>query len=105
MKKNYQINYEYTGYSNELKSITIGNIEYGLPLLSFEVKELLTVMTYEDYQDTIEYFTGIAQMIGYDVTTQAIKDLEELGVQIASKSIYRKLVIDGAKAKYKGMWR
>ena len=105
MKKNYQINYEYTGYNNELKSITIGNIEYGLPLLSFEVKELLTAMTYEDYNCSLEYFENIAQMIGYDVTLKAIRDLNELGAQVATSSIYRSLVMNSYKNKYKGMWR
>lgn len=103
--KQFKINYEYTGFNNELESLEVCGKLYTLDQLTECTKDLLTAMTYDDYQDTIEYFTGIAQMIGYDVTTQAIKDLEKLGVQIASKSIYRKLVIDGAKAKYKGMWR
>ena len=103
--KQFKINYEYTGFNNELESLEVWDKLYTLDQLTECTKDLLTAMTYDDYQDTIEYFTGIAQMIGYDVTTQAIKDLEELGVQIASKSIYRRLVMDGAKAKYKGMWR
>jgi hypothetical protein len=62
-------------------------------------------MTYEDYQCSLEYFESIAQMIGYDTTLKAIRDLNEMGVQIASGNIYRMLVINSAKNKYKGMWR
>lgn len=103
--KNYKINYEYTGYNNELKSITIDGIEYGLDKLTFEAKELLTVMTYEDYECSIEYFEGIAQMIGYEITLQGIKDLNEMGAQVATGAIYRMLVMNSFKNKYKGMWR
>ena len=103
--KKFEINYDYTGYNNELKSITIDGIEYGLPLLSSEAKELLTAMTYEDYQCTVEYFDNIAQMIGYETTLQGILDLNEMGVQVATAGIYRMLVMNSYKNKYKGMWR
>ena len=103
--KKFEINYDYTGYNNELKSITIDGIEYGLPLLSSEAKELLTAMTYEDYQCTVEYFDNIAQMIGYDKTLKGILDLNEMGAQVATAAIYRMLVMNSFKNKYKGMWR
>ena len=105
MKKSFEIKYEYTGYNNELKGLEVEGKLYTLEDLTFETKELLTVMTYADYQLTEEYFIGIAQMIGYETTLQAILDLAELGVTIASASIYRKLVIESSKAKYKGLWR
>jgi hypothetical protein len=105
MKKSFEIKYEYTGYNNELKGLEVEGKLYTLEDLTFETKELLTVMTYADYQLTEEYFMGIAQMIGYETTLQAILDLAELGVTIASASIYRKLVIESSKAKYKGLWR
>jgi len=105
MKKSFEIKYEYTGYNNELKGLVVRGQLYTLDQLSFETKELLTAMTYEDYQLTEEYFIGIAQMIGFETTLQGIKDLAELGVTIASASIYRKLVIESSKAKYKGLWR
>ena len=105
MKKNFKINYEYTGYNNELKSIVINGTEYGLDQLSNESKELLTAMTYEDYQCNIKYFEGIAQMIGYETTLQGILDLNELGAQVATSGIYRTLVMNSYKNKYKGMWR
>ena len=103
--KKFEINYDYTGYNNELKSITIDGVEYGLPLLSSEAKELLTAMTYEDYRCTVEYFEGIAQMIGYETTLQGILDLNEMGAQVATAGIYRTLVMNSYKNKYKGMWR
>ena len=105
MKKSFEIKYEYTGYNTELKGLEVEGKLYTLEDLTFETKELLTVMTYADYQLTEEYFMGIAQMIGFETTIQGIIDLAELGVTIASASIYRKLVIESSKAKYKGLWR
>jgi hypothetical protein len=103
--KNFKINYNYTGFNNELVSIRIGGNLYTLDDLSFEAKELLTAMTYEDYQLSIEYFDSIAQMIGYDNTLQGIQDLMALGANIATASIYRELVMNSYKNKYKGLWR
>lgn len=103
--KQFKINYEYTGFNNELQGIEVEGKVYTLEQLSESTKELLTAMTYEDYQNNIEYFEGIAQMIGYETTLQGILDLNEIGVQIASAAIYRKLVMNSYKNKYKGMWR
>jgi hypothetical protein len=103
--RNFKINYNYTGFNNELVSIRIDGNLYTLDDLSFEAKELLTAMTYEDYQLSIEYFDSIAQMIGYDNTLQGIQDLMALGANIATASIYRELVMNSYKNKYKGLWR
>ena len=103
--KKFEIKYEYTGYNNELKGLEVESKLYTLDQLSFETKELLTAMTYEDYSDSYEYFNGIAQMIGYETTLQAILDLAEIGVNITTAKVYRKLVIESSKNKYKGMWR
>ena len=103
--KKFEIKYEYTGYNNELKGLEVEGKLYTIEDLTFETKELLTAMTYEDYNDSFEYFDNIAQMIGYETTLQAILDLAELGVNIATAGIYRKLVMNSYKNKYKGMWR
>ena len=103
--KKFEIKYDYTGYENELKGIQVEDKFYGLDQLSFEAKELLSVMTYEDYECTTEYFMGIAQMIGFETTLQGILDLAELEVSIANAKIYRRLVIESSKVKYKGLWR
>ena len=103
--RNFKINYNYTGFNNELVSIRIDGNLYTLDDLSFEAKELLTAMTYEDYQLSIEYFDSIAHMIGYDNTLQGIQDLMALGANIATASIYRELVMNSYKNKYKGLWR
>lgn len=105
MKKNFEIKYEYTGYNNELTGLEVRGKLYTLEELSQPVKDLLTAMTYEDYQVSTEYFESISQMIGYETTLQAIIDLAELGVTIANAEIYRDLVMNSFKNKYKGMWR
>lgn len=104
-KSTFKINYEYTGFSNEFKSIEMNGREYIGAELSNESIDLLTAMSYEDYDCTIKYFDGIAQMIGYDTTLKGILDLSEMGINVASGQIYRMLVMNSFKNKYKGMWR
>lgn len=103
--KNFEIKYEYNGYNNELKGIMIDNKMYRNNELSFEARELLTVMSYSDYKCSKKYFDDIAKMIGYDTTLQAILDLQELGAHIVTAEIYRQLVMNSFKNKYKGMMR
>lgn len=103
--KQFKINYEYTGYSNEFKSLIVDGKEFIGAELSDEAIELLTAMSYDEYSDKFEYIDGIAKMIGYETTLQAILDLAELGVRITSASNYRRLVTDSYKNKYKGLWR
>lgn len=103
--KQFKINYEYTGYSNEFKSLIVNGKEFIGAELSDESIELLTAMSYDEYSDTYEYIEGIAKMIGYETTLQALLDLAELGVKITSSSNYRRLVTDSYKNRYKGLWR
>ena len=51
--KQFKINYEYTGYNNELQGIEVEGKVYTLEQLSESTKELLAAMTYEDYQNNI----------------------------------------------------
>ena len=103
--RNFKIIYNPTEFGNELASVRIDGMLYRSDDLSFEAKELLTVMTYEDYQLSIEYFDNIAQMIGYDNTLKGIQDLTALGANISTDSINRKLIMNSYKDKYKGLWR
>ena len=103
--KQFKINYEYTGYANEFKSLIVDGKEFIGAELSDESIDLLTAMSYEDYSEKFEYIDSIAKMIGYETTLQAILDLAELGVNITSASNYRRLVINSYKNKYKGLWR
>ena len=103
--KNFSIAIEKMDNYNVVNFITINNVIYKSNLLSNAELELLTIMTYEDYECTTEYFNNIAQIIGYDNTLEAIQSLMEKGARIATTEIYRQLVMNSFKNKHKGLMR
>ena len=103
--KNFEVKYNELACYKELAYIDIAGTRYTKDQLSFESNELLSIMAYYDYEDTIEYFDNISQLLGYDTVLQGILDLNKLGAGIASASVYRKLVMNSFKKKHKGLMR
>ena len=92
------------GY-NVVDYIKIDNVIYKSNMLSDETLALVTAMTYDEYECTIEYFDSISQMLGYDTVLEGIQELMYKGAKIATAEIYRKLVMDSFKMKHKGLMR
>ena len=103
--KNFSIVIEKMDNYNVVNYLTIDNVIYKSNVLTNSELELLTIMSYEDYECTIEYFNNIAQIIGYDNTLEAILSLMDKGANIATAEIYRKLVMNSFKLKHKGLMR
>lgn len=103
--KNFEVKYNKKESYNELEYIKINDKLYYEVSLSADAVALLTSMSYYRYECTLAYFDNLAQLLTYDVVLQGILDLSELGARIANSEIYRGLVMNSFKNKYKGMMR
>lgn len=81
MMTNLIIEYKEMECYNEIKYIKIDNVIYQPKYLSNELKELLTMMTYIDYNDS-ECFDNISQILGQEKVSQGISELKNMNVQM-----------------------
>lgn len=104
--KNFEVKYlNNTGCFNELEYIEIDGKLYYEISLSSDAVALLTAMSYYRYECTLAYFDNLAQILTYEVVLQGLLELSELGARISTAEIYRGLVMNSYKNKYKGMMR
>ena len=103
--KNFSISIVKMDGYNVVDYIKINNVIYKSNLLSDATLALVTAMTYEDYECTIEYFDSISQMIGYETVLEGIQELMSKKANIATTEIYRQLVMNSFKEKHKGLMR
>ena len=85
--------------------IIIDGLGYPACCLTDDALALCKIMMTKRYKNNIDYFIRLAELTDYETIIQGLKDLRELGANIASDEMIRQLVIIHAKDKYKGLMR
>ena len=89
-----------------LSKIIIDKNEYAVSQLGmFGCDLLLQLIKNPKLGNTHKTYSTLANDLGYDCIIKGIRQLRDLGADIASEEIYRRLVIDEARIKYEGLYR
>jgi hypothetical protein len=66
---------------------------------------LVKIAEHRRFNRTLTNFKNLAKEYGYDLVIKGIRDLRELGSDIATYEMYRELVLDEAKQKFDDLYR
>ena len=105
--KNFELGFKYNVCYNELIYVKINDKTYTPDDLSFEVKSLLTALSYATEKEMyeLETYKQLTTILGYEIVIEGLKGMHELGHDLIPQHGIRKLVIAKNKNKYNGMMR
>ena len=63
------------------------------------------MIEHRQFNRTLSNYKKLAKEEGYDLVIKGIRDLRELGSDIATYEMYRELVLDEAKQKFDDLYR
>lgn len=86
--------------------VTIGDKYYRVSEIGMYAQNLLVkIAEHRRFNRTLTNFKSLAKEYGYDLVIKGIRDLRELGSDIATYEMYRELVLDEAKQKFDDLYR
>ena len=86
--------------------ITINGEYYRVSQIGMYAQNLLVKMIeHRQFNRTLSNYKKLAKEEGYDLVIKGIRDLRELGSDIATYEMYRELVLDEAKQKFDDLYR
>lgn len=86
--------------------VTIGDKYYRVSQIGMYAQNLLVkIAKHRRFNRTLTNFKSLAKEYGYDLVIKGIRDLRELGSDIATYEMYRELVLDEAKQKFDDLYR
>lgn len=86
--------------------VTINGEYYRVSQIGVYAQNLLVKMIeHRQFNRTLSNYKKLAKEEGYDLVIKGIRDLRELGSDIATYEMYRELVLDEAKQKFDDLYR
>ena len=86
--------------------VTINGEYYRVSQIGIYAQNLLVKMIeHRQFNRTLSNYKKLAKEEGYDLVIKGIRDLRELGSDIATYEMYRELVLDEAKQKFDDLYR
>lgn len=86
--------------------VTIGGRYYRISQIGMYAQNLLVkIAGHRRFNRTLTNYRSLAKEYGYDLVIKGIRDLRELGSDIATYEMYRELVLDEAKQNFDGLYR
>ena len=86
--------------------VTINGEYYRVSQIGIYAQNLLVKMIeHRQFNRTLSNYRRLAEAEGYDLVIKGIRDLRELGSDIATYEMYRELVLDEAKQKFDDLYR
>ena len=86
--------------------VTINGEYYRVSQIGMYAQNLLVKMIeHRQFNRTLSNYKKLAKEEGYDLVIKGIRDLRELGSDIATYEMYRELVLDEAKQKFDDLYR
>lgn len=86
--------------------VTINGEYYRVSQIGMFAQNLLVkIIEHRQFNRTLSNYKKLAKEEGYDLVIKGIRDLRELGSDIATYEMYRELVLDEAKQKFDDLYR
>jgi hypothetical protein len=86
--------------------VTINGEYYRVSQIGMYAQNLLVkIIEHRQFNRTLSNYKKLAKEEGYDLVIKGIRDLRELGSDIATYEMYRELVLDEAKQKFDDLYR
>ncbi len=86
--------------------VTINGEYYRVSQIGMFAQNLLVkIAGYRRFNRTLTNYRGLAKEYGYDLVIKGLRDLRELGSDIATYEMYRELVLDEAKQNFDDLYR
>ncbi len=86
--------------------VTINGEYYRVSQMGMFAQNLLVkIIEHRQFNRTLSNYRKLAKEEGYDLVIKGLRDLRELGSDIATYEMYRELVLDEAKQKFDDLYR
>ena len=86
--------------------VTINGEYYRVSQIGMFAQNLLVkIIEHRQFNRTLSNYRKLAKEEGYDLVIKGLRDLRELGSDIATYEMYRELVLDEAKQKFDDLYR
>lgn len=86
--------------------VTINDKYYRVSQIGMFAQNLLVkIVEHRQFNRTLSYYKKLAKEESYDLVIKGLRDLRELGSDIATYEMYRELVLDDAKQKFNDLYR
>ena len=86
--------------------VTINGEYYRVSQMGMFAQNLLVkIIEHRQFNRTLSNYRKLAKEEGYDLVIKGLRDLRELGSDIATYEMYRELVLDEAKQNFDDLYR